>query len=596
MDKITSYYSNDYCFDGYTSYYDEISYISLVKLCLILECIKKQVEKIEDKLSNSAVKKVKKQIKNIDHTLITFGFEIKEIRKEFKNALDMLNNPRLGIEEVKEKIVEIINTTDDTNFELEDIKEEMAAIIDRINNPAFGFKEIKKEVKNIQKKIDSFDLEVDEVKNISQVSENHLDEHNLFEQTETIFDNSRKIIEMLLNEKKMLESVFLDNRIPEQFKKDLLTSYKTLGEVYEKRTEFNNKLKKTKSIVNSIGILHNKKQKTYIDNITIYLKMLSENKNMSILCFTIDNLDLQQELVSGDLIDKEGIKQCTTSIPPLIYNIGCYSKYINIKKIKHLYMVNNIIIVNPVNRFNQMVIFDILNSLSCSKNFLQSFEKFSPSALKKYLKKYNSIFLIPEKEMIKRLIIKVFKNPDSDNKYIIDLGNNHQTCTEKKLFQNIKNMTGNNKFIIMKGFNTLNWNNVPLESRVYAQKDITGKWTITEMIAKNEIFLNNSIYKDTVDELTRVLLNIIPDQTDIIIEKLSNYTKNICSYLDYYFSELGSCTLDFALDETGNPYIFNFSGWEQKDFLFMLNNNDSWLNYLYKSIDYLIYLGSKNQN
>ena len=154
----------------------------------------------------------------------------------------------------------------------------------------------------------------------------------------------------------------------------------------------------------------------------------------------------------------------------------------------------------------------------------------------------------------------------------------------------VKKMIANKKYVVVQGKKTLLWNGAPLEARVYVQKGITGMWSITEMISKNEMFLKDSIYKDTADELERVLLDIIPNRATDIKGKLEKYSLNACSYLDYYFSYLGSCSVDFIIDEQGNPFIIGFGGWDQKDYLFKLNGKHTWDKYLANSIEYLLYL------
>jgi hypothetical protein len=146
----------------------------------------------------------------------------------------------------------------------------------------------------------------------------------------------------------------------------------------------------------------------------------------------------------------------------------------------------------------------------------------------------------------------------------------------------------------MKGEKALSWNDSPLEARVYVQKGATGTWGITGMIAKNEIFLDNSIYKDTADSLQKVLLNIEPEIIEAIEENLSNYSINICVYMDYYISKLGSCILDFILDERGMPYLIHFGGVEQKEYMLKLGGKDVLIRYLTNLIDYLLYLKNKD--
>jgi hypothetical protein len=417
-----------------------------------------------------------------------------------------------------------------------------------------------------------------------------------FKEIDDLYENNKAIIDKLMNEKKLLENVFLDNRLQERFKKDLFQTYRAIDEIIEKRSELDAMLRKTKEIPGAVGVIYNKIQQRYISYIIQALKKASISKQIDIICFTIDKVDIQSGLVNGIVISGDICEHRCTAIPSAICNIGCHSGVESKSKIKQLSSVHNAVVVNPVNIFNQAIMFDIVSSLPNSKVFLLPFAKLTPSIINEYFKDTEYVFLIPERGIYDNKSIKIKKRSETeDGGYSIEAEGTLRFCSKDELFRKINGILGNKKYMVMKGSKVLNWNGSPLEARIYVQKGITGKWNITEMIAKNEIFSNASKYKDIIDNLNTVLLYTAPEKIKAIESLLASYSMNICVYLEHHIPGIANCTIDFIIDENGMPFFTHFGGWEQKDFLYKLNGENIWDKYMNCSIDYLIYLKMKKE-
>ncbi|ADL52269.1 YheC/YheD family protein [Clostridium cellulovorans] len=423
-------------------------------------------------------------------------------------------------------------------------------------------------------------------------------ENDFLKGIDSLFDNNKEIINKLEEEKRILESLFLDNRIPEELKKDILEPYSALAEVIDKRVEIYRSLKQVKEIPNLVGLLYNEAKQKYTNSILKNLQHLSEKRGINIICFTLSNVNIQENLVEGLLVVGSLITHQTVSIPGCIFNIGQFFKVTNINKVKQLYQLYGVKVINSVNIFNQAVVFDVLSAVPAIKECIPQVSSLTPSIMTKYLETSDTLFLLPERGLYNRPAVKVQKYSSSKRSNCsIETGGNIQYCSEKNLYTYVKKMIGSKKYLAIQGKKTLLWNGSPLEARVYIQKGITGKWSVTEIIAKNEIFLKDSTYKSTVDEFEKTLIDIVPDKIEDIMQSLQNYSLNICSYLDYYFIYLGSCILDFVIDEKCKPFLLNFGGWDLKDYLFRLNGKQSWEKYLLNSVDYLVYLNeSENQD
>lgn len=420
-------------------------------------------------------------------------------------------------------------------------------------------------------------------------------EEDFLKEVDTLFDKNKELIDKLLEEKRLLESMFLDNRIPEKLKKSVLKPYNALTEVIDKRVDIYKTLRQVKEVSDMVGLLYNQTKKNYMGSVMKNLQGLSEKRGIKIVCFTIDDVNLEEGLVEGEVVEPSSITKRTVSIPKYILNIGCYLNPKNVNIIRQLQMINGSEVVNPVNIFNQAVVFDILSSLSGISKYILPVSTLSPSTISEYLADTNTLFLLPERGGHNNAAIRIQKKvKDRSNVYRIGISGSWQYCDEENLYLYIRKVIANKKYIVLKGRNTILWNGAPLEARVYVQKGFTGKWDVTQMIAKNEMFFSGSIYEDTVDDLDRVLSNIIADKIEDIQRKLENLALNICSYLEFYFAGLGSSTVDFIIDEEGIPFLIGFSGWDQKDYLFKINGKDTWDKYITNSMDYLLYLEHNN--
>jgi hypothetical protein len=414
---------------------------------------------------------------------------------------------------------------------------------------------------------------------------------DFLKEVDSLFDNNKELIDRLTEEKRLLESLFLDNRIPEEFKQTIMAPYNALVEVVDRRVDIYKALKQAKKEPNLVGFLYNETQQKYMKSIIKKLQELSERRNVKIICFKLGSVNLKEGLVEGVVIEPSSITNRRVSIPECTFNIGYYSKPENINRVKQMYMLYGSIVVNPVNIFNQAVVFDVLSAAPAVKECILPVSTLSPSIILEYLESSNTLFLLPERGLRNNAAIRIEKHPKNKrNLFSILSGGSRQFCGEKNLYMYIKKMIAGKRYLVVQGQKALLWNGTPLEARVYVQKGITGKWNVTQMIGKNEIFVKDSIYKDTADELDRTLLSIKPEKTGDIMQQLENYSTNICSLLDYYFSYLGSCIADFIISEDGTPFLLAFGGWDQKDYLFKLNGKHIWDKYLSNSVDYLLYL------
>jgi len=408
---------------------------------------------------------------------------------------------------------------------------------------------------------------------------------------ELLSTNSSQINTSLVYEKDILEELFQNANITNSLKEQLEDLQKCSDEVKIVRRDVH------KSILNierqyshetnaDIGIIYSFKQRNLLFKMLKIFSTISKEHKINIICFRIGDVNIENDCVKGIFISNNDVKDTISKLPPLMYNIGHYTLQSNMKKIKHLRASQKINLINPINRFNQYVIFDIILALYKEKTVLLDYVIFTEANLYSFLEKYNSVYLFFEKTNDKRKAIIIQRK---EKGYDVYIGVN-KIFIKNGLYEYILKAVQNKKTFIMKAPNTININNIPLETRVYVQKGKYGYWEVTEMLAKCQWFYEDSIYKDASYSLNEVLRMLIPSKSAEIQHKLKEDALKISSYLEYYLNNIGSCVLDFIITQEGYNYLIYCGGWEDKDFLLKLESQDSWKQYFENTISYLIYL------
>jgi hypothetical protein len=328
-----------------------------------------------------------------------------------------------------------------------------------------------------------------------------------------------------------------------------------------------------------------KKQEQVIEKMIDHFRQLSEEHNVRIVLFTLENLDLEEQVINGMIITGNRISQGLCQLPPFIYNFGLHSTANKIEKMRNLRKMENTTVINPVNRFIQSILFEMLTSLTGSQQFLLPTTPLNDSTLTEYLNKYHTLFLLPEKtfDPPKAVVIKKIEKKN----YMIYIGQNGQTCGEDDLLSYIKKMIGNNKHVLMKGIECLKWEKEPLEARIYLQKGASGEWSITTMTAKRGIFSRSACYDGKINN---VLSDLCSNEIKEIEQTLADISLRVGRFLDFHIPFLGSCTIDYIFDENRCPYLVYVGGFEQNQYLYSHMDSEAQCSLLNKAFRYLLFL------
>jgi len=309
------------------------------------------------------------------------------------------------------------------------------------------------------------------------------------------------------------------------------------------------------------GFIYGEKQGNLLFTLSELIKKYNAGPEMEFICFPLSEINFSTMQVYAAIVTDTGIAQDTCPLPAVIYNFVYHTRLESIHAMHKLRTCEGVTVVNPTNRFNQSLIFQILQAFPQSEQFLPPFVSLNSASLAEYMDKYDTLFLLPERGLSPKNAIRVSKR--GVGMAGIHTGVYETVCNVKESFTTLLKMTSGKRYMLVKGTDMLLSNGIPLQARVYAQKNESGHWTIAGSAAKTEIFSFGSLFGDMCEELDAALSRLNPLFADESYKRIYDITSTLCSYLEYYLIGIGSLTFDFIIDKGGQPFVLQVRGFEQ---------------------------------
>jgi hypothetical protein len=338
-----------------------------------------------------------------------------------------------------------------------------------------------------------------------------------------------------------------------------------------------------------IGFVYNPKDTRLPFYLNEFVQTLPNREDVEFVCFSLSDIKFDSMTVFCTIVNGKGIFEQKANLPKLIFNFGYHTKLENIKAMRQLRTAAGYKVINPINRFNQAVIYDIVRSFPQSDQFLLPFCSLSKEKTMQQLEKSNVLYLLPERGLSAENFIRAEKAPDQLVK--ISAGAKELFCSQNELYDNLLKMTTGKRYISMEGITLLQRNGLPLEARIYMQKNEKNQWKPAFSAAKSDILSYDSTYQDTRDDLSSALFEAAPKTADEISENICNLSVTLSSYLDYYVIDMASATLDFVIGNDGHPYLLMYSGCEQR---FRASNESAERIYYYNIFRYMLHAYGEN--
>lgn len=287
-----------------------------------------------------------------------------------------------------------------------------------------------------------------------------------------------------------------------------------------------------------IGILcGSKKENLFSEKFHKLFKPLIKGNKIEIIVFSLSNTNLLDKTVYGKIISGESIVSAKTAIPPLIFNFASHYSRVDVKKCRSLMEVEDVVLINSTNQYNQYAIMNIISSNKKFKKLLLPYSQLKKEDLILNLADFNNFILKPFYGSNYGKILYAKKIDSQFNVY----KNRAFQCYHKfDIYDAINPIVRKGKWIILKTPELLTFESSLLVTRVYLQKSYKGEWKI---LLKSPLTQDKITYGKLDQKTNTALLNII-------------------EYINCFIPDMGFCFIDFTMSLFGTPYFLNLGGWD----------------------------------
>jgi hypothetical protein len=234
-------------------------------------------------------------------------------------------------------------------------------------------------------------------------------------------------------------------------------------------------------------------------------------------------------------------------------------------------------VINPINRFNLTFVYDLLSYTGTCADSILPYRPFRVDRVQEDLQQDDKLLVLAEKNLYYRRAILLERSHEQEQSdvYRLTIGQNQQYYEQSKLPDVLSFMLKDQAFVCVALGDLLEQNGMPVQARVYVQKDASGTWQVVEMIAIHELFTSTETGAQT-QSLSQVFQELIPQVQQESLDHLRDLSLRIGAQLDFFIPNLGSLTLDLFFDPNGKPHLISMGGFEQNKYLLRDSSRGSW--------------------
>ncbi|MCY9514918.1 YheC/YheD family endospore coat-associated protein [Paenibacillus apiarius] len=203
--------------------------------------------------------------------------------------------------------------------------------------------------------------------------------------------------------------------------------------------------------------------------------------------------------------------------------------------------------------------------------------------LKSMCSRYNTVFLKPARGSLGKGIVRITRMQDSgyyQAMYSTISGTKRQQYASLlKLFSSLSGKMKSNRYQIQQGLTLIDHGKRPVDFRALVQKNATGKWTITSIVARiasTQHFVSNlarggslSTVKEAVNKAN--LPSNVKNDVHVRLKKAAlDIARGVDTHIPAHFGELG---IDLAVDSSGRVWLLEVNSKPSKNDNTPLNDN-----------------------
>lgn len=293
--------------------------------------------------------------------------------------------------------------------------------------------------------------------------------------------------------------------------------------------------------------------------------------------FTPDDINTNHTTIQGWIYDN-GWRMTEMPIADVVNNRLTSRKLENKPSVQHFMKEVKSLYGSHV--FNEKFldkteVFDYLKQNASLIRFMpESYSLNGYDVLKKMCTRYPVVFLKPIRGSLGKGIIRITKQPNGTfHTLSTNVGGTHRQIYANlpKLFSGISEKMKSTRYQIQQGLNLIDHDKRPVDFRALVQKNGTGKWNVTSIVARiagGNHFVSNLARGGSLSSVKEAVnkSNMPPASKNSAFVNLQKASLQIATGLDTlipaHFGELG---IDLAMDNTGRIWLLEVNSKPSKN-------------------------------
>lgn len=284
------------------------------------------------------------------------------------------------------------------------------------------------------------------------------------------------------------------------------------------------------------------------------------NLNLKLYAFTSADIDWEMQRINGLTLRKGKWKQYSLPFPQAVYN-RCFNKG-NIA-LQHLEKaIGSNKCFNSINFFNKWEMYNHLKR-SELKPYLPETFLYNEVNAAKILEKYKLIYIKPAYGCKGDSVYRVERKSNGDTHISLHSLAPRYICRKNEDIQKkLNQILEGEKYMVQQGINLCMLNHQYFDIRALVQKDIQGKWSVSDVICRvaYKSYFNTSICNAVYDAA-----GVLSQISDKILQILQELSVKAAQEAEVMLGSLGEISVDFVVDEQRKLWIMELNGKPQKN-------------------------------
>lgn len=209
-----------------------------------------------------------------------------------------------------------------------------------------------------------------------------------------------------------------------------------------------------------------------------------------------------------------------------------------------------------------------------AKYLPESYSLRSYSTLKNMCSRYSTVFLKPARGSLGKGIIRISRMPDHSYQALYTTLNGtkrQQFSSLVKIYSSLSGKIKSNRYQIQQGLTLIDHGKRPVDFRALVQKNASGKWTITSIVARiasNQHFVSNLARGGSLSTVREAIhrsnlpTSVKSDVSARLKRAALDIAQGIDTHIPAHFGELG---IDLAVDNSGKVWLLEVNSKPSKN-------------------------------